>query len=185
MPVARAGRRDYLAAMAKIAGILLLAVLLAACAGPKPSLYAPKESRDGYAEESLPKGLYRVTFQGNRVTSRERAENYALYRAAELTLEKGAETFIVHDKLTERLTRVTRERAYPWGYSGFGRYHRRPYSYRATSVYESETTTFLAQLTIEPYSGAPPQEGFQSHEARAVIRRLEPQIARPPAEETP
>ncbi|NIA71956.1 hypothetical protein HBA54_25480 [Pelagibius litoralis] len=172
--------------MAKIAGLFIVAILLAACAGPQPSLYAPKESRDGYAEETLPKGLYRVSFQGNRVTSRQKTETYALFRAAELTLELGAEAFVVHDKFTERLTKVTRERAYgPWGYPRYGRYHRRPYGYGATSVVESETTTFVTTLTVEPYSGPQPEDGFQAHDARAVLTRLAAQIVRPSTEQTP
>src|SRR3546814_2827625 len=81
------------------AAFLLVTLLLAACASPQPSLYAPLAGRDGYAQEELGKGLYRVSFQGNHVTSRERTEAYALYRAAELTLELGAERFIVHDRL--------------------------------------------------------------------------------------
>src|SRR3546814_17582568 len=91
------------------AAFLLVTLLLAACASPQPSLYAPLAGRDGYAQEELGKGLYRVSFQGNHVTSRERTEAYALYRAAELTLELGAERFIVHDRLTQRSTQVTRE----------------------------------------------------------------------------
>ncbi|WP_299617799.1 hypothetical protein [Pelagibius sp.] len=166
--------------MAKLASLVLVAVLLAACAGPQPSLYAPLESGDGYAEVTLPKGLYRVTFQGNLATSRERAETYVLYRAAELTLELGAESFVVHDKLTERLTRVTRDWTYgPFGYSG---YRFRAHRYGPSNVIERETTTYRAHLTIEPFSGSPPSEGFQRHEARAVVDRLAEEIRRPPQE---
>src|SRR3546814_10431308 len=75
--------------MARTLPFVLVALLLAACSTPQPSLYAPIDDNDGYAEEELGKGLFRVSFQGNGVTSRERAEDYALYRAAELTLELG------------------------------------------------------------------------------------------------
>lgn len=166
--------------MARFAGFIVAALLVAACAGPQPSFYAPKDGRDGYVEEELPKGLYIVSFQGNSVTSRKRAEDYALYRAAELTIEMGAEAFVVHDKLTEQLTRVTRDVTYgPWGYPG---YRHRTYGYRSPRVIKRESTTFLAQLTIEPYSGPAPSEGFQRHAARAVLDRLAAEILRPPQE---
>ena len=49
-------------------------------------------------------------------------------------------------------------------------------------VVKRESTTFLAQLTIEPYSGVSPSEGFKRYEARAVLDRLAAQILRPPQE---
>ncbi len=170
--------------MARHAVLLVAAFLLAACAGPQPSFYAPKEGRDGYAEETLPKGLYKVSFQGNRVTAREQAETYALFRAAELTLELEAEAFVVHDTLIEQLTTITRDWSHdPWAYSGFSRRYRY-YSYRPLTPIERESTTYRAVLTIEPYSGAPPPEGGKRHDARAVVERLTDRVVRPPAEDS-
>ena len=158
-------------------------LLLAACASPQPSLYAPLASADGYAEEELGKGLYRVKFQGNRVTSKERTEDYALYRAAELTLQLGSERFAVHDRLTERYTKVTRDNygPYPYGYYGAGPYWRRGYtsSFYATSGFRYERTTYLAELTVEPFTGPAPEGGFKVYEAQEVIDRLARQIVRP------
>jgi hypothetical protein len=167
--------------MASRVTFLLLTLLLAACTAPQPSAYAPKASRDGYAEELLGKGLYRVSFQGNSVTSRERTEDYALFRAAELTLELGAEKFAVHDRLTERLTKVTRETYDPWGRDPFyyGRYGYRQRSFGYRPTFHSEVTTFQAELTVEPFSGPEPDGGFQVHDAAAVIARFAPQIVRP------
>ena len=156
---------------------LLLTLLLAACAAPEPSFYAPKVSGDGYAEEELGKGLYRVSFQGNHVTSKERVQNYCLYRAAELTLELGGERFAVYDKQTDQFTQVTREYYDPWGYPGYGRYGY--YRHYPGGSYQYERTTFEARLTIEPFSGAGPGGGFQVYEARAVIEQFAPQIVRP------
>lgn len=166
--------------MARMLPALLVMLLLAACAGPRPSLYAPRDGRDGYAEEALGKGLFRVTFQGNHVTSRERAENYALYRAAELTLELGAERFAVHDRLTERHTKVTREYYDPYPYDPYWRY--RPYYYRPLPHrFYDERTTYLAQITIEPFTGIAPRDVGRVYRAREVIERLAPQIERPEA----
>ncbi len=165
--------------MVRSVAVLLATLLLGACAAPQPSLYAPLAGRDGYAEEELGKGLYRVKFQGNSVTSKERAENYALYRAAELTLELGAFRFAVHDRLTERYTQVTRERYDPYPF--YGPYGYRPpyYSAYATSGFQTERTAYLAELTVEPFTGIAPRDVGKVYEADEVIRRLAPQILRP------
>lgn len=170
--------------MARISLPLLLTLLLAACAAPQPSLYAPQAGRDGYADELLGKGLYRVTFQGNAATSRERVQDYCLFRAAELTLEMGAAKFAVHDKLVERLTQVTRETYAGWGdpyYYGPG-YRYRYYRPYPPPTYQRERTTFRAQLTIEPFSGSLPGESsdaFQIYDARATYDQFAPRIERP------
>jgi hypothetical protein len=161
---------------------LLVTLMLGACAAPQPSLYAPLAGRDGYAEESLGKGLHRVYFQGNAATSRERVQDYCLYRAAELTLSLGGERFAVHDKLVERHTQVTRETYGGWGdpyyYGPHGRYYHRPYP---PPTYAREYTTFRAMLTIEPFSGPAPDGSFQVYDAGAVIQQFGPRIERPAA----
>ncbi|GAB4238707.1 MAG: hypothetical protein Tsb0032_42990 [Kiloniellaceae bacterium] len=160
----------------RVTAVLLLTLLLAACAAPQPSLYAPKASRDGYAEEVLGKGLYRISFQGNRVTSKERVQEYCLFRAAELTLELGAEKFAVHDKQTERYTKVTRESYAGWGDPHYYRYgYYRPYP---PPSYDRERTTYQAWITIEPFTGAAPG-GFQVYDARATVQQFAPRIERP------
>lgn len=166
--------------MAPRTALLLLTLLLASCTAPQPSLYAPLGGRDGYAEESLGKGLYRVTFQGNGATSKERAQNYCLYRAAELTLQMGSDRFAVHDKQTNQLTEVTRDYD-SWGYPYYGPYHRRYYRPYPGPSSQSERTTFRAMLTIEPFSGsvAPGGSAFQVYEADKVVEQFGPQIVRP------
>ncbi len=164
---------------------LLLTLLLAACAAPQPSLYAPKANRDGYADEALGKGLYQVSFQGNAETSRERVQDYCLFRAAELTLELGAEKFAVHDKLVERYTQVTRRAYDGWGDPYYyGPYDHRYRYYRPypPPTYQRERTTFRAQLTIEPFSGRLPGDGrgaFQVYDAQATYQQFAPRIERP------
>jgi hypothetical protein len=163
--------------MARHAAVLLLTLLLAACAAPQPSLYAPMAGRDGYGQEHLGKGLYRVWFQGNAATARERVQNYCLYRAAELTLELRGEGFAVHDKQTEQYTLVTREYHDDWRYRPYGRYGHYPH-YPGAGL-QRERTTFRAILTIEPFSGRAPGGGFQIYDARAVIEQFGARIERP------
>src|ERR1700730_10406328 len=64
---------------------LAAAVLLASCAAP----YAPEGLTGGCDNKELRADVLRVRFDGNGYTSKETAQTYWLYRAAELTLEKG------------------------------------------------------------------------------------------------
>ncbi|MEO1100792.1 MAG: hypothetical protein AAFW65_03005 [Pseudomonadota bacterium] len=79
--------------------ILASALVLSACAtGPSP--YAPAEnSRDkGFSEQVIETGRYRVSYKGDDA---EQARSYALLRAAEITIENGADWFRVVDAYTE------------------------------------------------------------------------------------
>jgi hypothetical protein len=71
--------------------LLLLSVLVAACATP----YQPAGLDGGYSHTRLNLNMFNVIFRGNAHTSWQTAENYALYRCAELTLESGFDYFAV------------------------------------------------------------------------------------------
>jgi hypothetical protein len=49
----------------------------------------------GYSETVLAPDTFRVNFRGNGFTSSERAQDLALLRAAELTLERGFTRFVI------------------------------------------------------------------------------------------
>lgn len=74
-----------------IRAVLLAALLCAGCA----TKYQPEGLTGGYSELQLSQDTYRISVAGNGYTSTRRAEEIALLRAAELTLEKGFERFIV------------------------------------------------------------------------------------------
>jgi hypothetical protein len=74
--------------------LISIAFTLSSCA----SKYAPMENifssnQTGYFAIPVDSSTYRVVFSGNR--SLELADRYAFYRAAELTLEKGFDYFVV------------------------------------------------------------------------------------------
>jgi hypothetical protein len=79
-----------------------LAALLLACAGQ--TVYRPAEQRgaEGYAETRLADSRYRVTFSGNGRTPAGTVQDYALLRAAELTLQQGYDWFRVTNQDIER-----------------------------------------------------------------------------------
>jgi hypothetical protein len=49
----------------------------------------------GYTQTRVGADMFNVVFQGNAHTSWQTAENYALYRSAEVALESGFDYFVV------------------------------------------------------------------------------------------
>ena len=85
--------------LSKVVVIGCTALLLAACATRTP--YQPMQKGQGYSEQKLEAGRYRVTVVGSTATPRETVENYLLYRAAELTVAAGYERFSLRDQQTD------------------------------------------------------------------------------------
>ena len=81
-----------------IASLCLIGTLgLAACATSGGSIYHPASSArgTGYSEQKLETNRFRVTFVGSDSTSAGTVQDFALLRAAELTLNMGYEWFTV------------------------------------------------------------------------------------------
>jgi hypothetical protein len=166
-----------------------VALALAACATATP--YQPlRGSSGGFSEQRIEQNRYRVSFTGNSYTSRQRVENYLLYRAAELTLANGYDTFTIVRRDTERDVDV---RTSPgWGsYSPYWRpswrYYGRPYGWRhwdpwfgdpfwADRVDIRTVTSYEAMAEIIMGRGG---TGPQTFNARAVIANLQPTIVIP------
>ncbi len=81
--------------------VLLLALTFGGCALASASGYQPSGPDGGYSELQLAPDMFRVAFQGNTYTSRERVADLALLRAAELALTNGAPYFVVLNQLRE------------------------------------------------------------------------------------
>ena len=96
------------------------ALALSACQTATP--YQPlgvrgAQSSGGYFDQQIEANRIRVGFKGNSLTSRERVERYLLFRAAELTLQRGYDWFSAVDRNTERTDRI-----YSTGVGGYGGY---------------------------------------------------------------
>lgn len=165
---------------------------LTACATATP--YQPLGTRGtsgGFAEQRIEANRYRVLFVGNDYTSRQRVENYLLFRAAELTVANGYDGFTIVRRDTERDvdTRVT-------GGSGFGPYpYWRPYwRYRgyygwrqwdpwygdpfwADRIDVRTVESYEAMAEIVMFRGR--RADVQSFDARQVIGNLRPTIVIP------
>jgi hypothetical protein len=101
-----------------VAAPVVAALMLSACATPTP--YQPRVRgatvSGGYSEQRLEENRYRVMFTGNSLTSRERVENYLLYRAAELTKQAGYDGFTIVARATDPHSYTTGYRTGPFGY---------------------------------------------------------------------
>lgn len=163
-----------------LSGLLLAAaLLLAACGSPTP--YQPVVDGFGYAEQSLETDRYRVSFSGNSLTPRETVENYLLYRAAEVTLEKGFDYFVVAEEDVERSTQ------YRTTYSGVGAPFGSVYGTRYRSRFSAgglATSTSRPINSYEAYAnivlrrGEKPSDNPEAYDARDVLARLDPTIVR-------
>jgi hypothetical protein len=75
---------------------IAIGMLSASCANFRPTPYQPIDGgRYGYSEEWVAPGEYRISVAGNDATSAEMLWHQLLYRAAEITLERGHEYFAV------------------------------------------------------------------------------------------
>ena len=93
----------------KLRHLLLAAsvAVLSACATSTPYQAASKPGGfDGFSQTMIENDRARVTFGGNSLTDRETVENYLLYRAAELAVERGFESFTLNERETEEKKRV-------------------------------------------------------------------------------
>jgi hypothetical protein len=77
--------------ISRLTVLLLLALTIAGCA----TAYKSSGITGGYRETWLAPDVVRVSFRGNGYTARERAQDFALLRASELTLSHGYSYFAI------------------------------------------------------------------------------------------
>jgi len=70
-------------------------LLVAALSGCQATHYQPAAPRDGFGEVELEGNIWRIRFMHNAFTTRETAQSYWLYRAAEVAMSKGYDGFEV------------------------------------------------------------------------------------------
>jgi hypothetical protein len=144
----------------------------------------------------LAENQYRVTFAGNRLTSREQVESSLLYRAAELTLQRGYDWFVIVDREVERQVEreVRRDPFYdPWFYRDYAYW--RPYwryygpnvgwqswypyygdPFWADRMQDRTVERFEATAEIRLGRGFMRATDVRAFDARDVIARLGPDV---------
>lgn len=186
----------------RFAGAALLALAVAACQ-VSPTPYQPASAgsraasaRYGYTDQQIEPDRYRVTFAGNSYTDRETVERYLLYRAAQLTVERGYDHFILADRDTDKKTRTYVDRPFG-GYAGFGswspywRYYGAGFGWRGWDPFWGDPffDRTIDVRTVERYEavaeivlgrGSKPQN-VRAFDARAVLQSLGPTVTAPPA----
>lgn len=186
---------------AAIAAALASATLLAACVTPTPYRPAMGQgfNRTGFSDQQIEADRFAVSFAGNSYTSRETVERYLLFRAAELTLDRGYDHFIVADRDVDKQTRTYTTPGFgnPYGgFSGFGywgpswRYYGRGFGWRGWNPYFGDPfwDRSVDVRTVERYEasaeiivgrGRKPAGNTRAFDARDVIDRLGPTIVVP------
>ncbi len=82
-------------------------VILGACATATPYQEASAPGKfDGFTQTVIENDRARVSFAGNSITDRDTVENYLLFRAAELTVERGFDYFTLQERDLEEKTRL-------------------------------------------------------------------------------
>ena len=163
--------RRHLAATGRTA-LLLCAAALAACAAASTP-YQPAANGFGFSEQQVETDRYRVQFRGNDVTARDTVESYGLYRAAELTVERGYDYFVVADRDVQRDTRYlgTTSGVGGFGYGGgFG-------GVGTTDLLPIDE--YGVVLDVKMFRGQRPDDEVQAYDAREVLRNLAGTIGRP------
>jgi hypothetical protein len=135
--------------------------LLAGCATP----YQSTGFTGGFSDTQYAPDAFRVVFRGNGYTSPERAQDFALLRASELTIQHGYTCFAIVDEndSTRTFSYTTPGHAdttaYGTGYSS-GNIYLNPYggTYSGTSsAYVNASTTYTPPQTYVFYK---PQTGL-------------------------
>lgn len=185
-------RRVFVSLMA----VFSLGAALAACetATPYQPLRPGSAESGGYGDTRLEANRFRVSFQGNSMTSRDTVETYLLYHAAELTLHEGYDWFEAVDRSTDKHVDTYADPIGPGPY-GFGwrpywRYYGGGFGWRGWDPYRGGP--FWADgvdlHTVEKYSteaeivmghGPKPEGDKRAFDAHALVANLGPKIIRP------
>jgi hypothetical protein len=124
---------------------------------------AASRSHAGFSETQIDVNRVRVAFAGKSGTSREAVETNLLYRAAETTLARGYDYFVVLEHNVE--TAMEFENSGPPGPLA-------PRRYRETARYQAVSDIVMRR-------GPRPIEAANAYDARTVQANLAAHIARP------
>ncbi len=160
------------------AALVAALLLLGACTKPTP--YAPAAGDSyGYSETKIDDDTTRIEVAGNSRTPRDLVENQLLYRAAQLAQERGAKTFVLVTRDTERNVQYWSQPAgiFPYGYGGFGfgrRYSGIGFAYAPVTTRAIDRYTMYAEARF--YEDEPPVGLEPAYNAAEVLQNLKGKI---------
>jgi hypothetical protein len=144
--------------------IAAAAALAAACASQAPAYQSRMDGgRYGYAEMLVQPNRIRISYNGDTLTPRETVETYLLYRAAETTLERGFDYFVIVAHDVDENSRIESMGARP----------------RIGGVTYREISSHNAMAEILMFETAPPLANV--YDARAVQQSLAARVTQRPA----
>ena len=158
--------------------LLALAGLLAGCGQPTP--YQPAADGYGYSEQQIEENRYRVTFAGNDLTAADTVQNYLLYRAAELTLDRGYDYFTVVDRNLDRSTAYWGTGDTHLGSGYFTRHGNYVGGLGFTTYAARPIDSYTAYADVVMFEGEKPGGEVNAYDARSVLRQLGPSIEAAP-----
>jgi hypothetical protein len=159
-----------------LATILVLLGLGACTTSPTP--YQAATGTLGYSDQQIESNRYRVSFAGNSATPLDKVQDYALYRAAELTLAHGGDYFKVVSRNTESNSGGYGGPSFGVGVGGGGSGN---VGVGVSSILGGGYAqgNYTVTMDILTFQGTKPANETDAYDAHEVVRRLEPTIQRP------
>lgn len=133
----------------------------AAFAESRSTRYQPSfasDSRSGYSETQIDTNRVRVSFTGEPGTDRESVESNLLYRAPELTMQRGYDWFSVIDHSVEENMETIR---------------RGPPAPPVGPLAKKQVSRYQAVSEIVLHKGVKPAEQTNAYEARVIQANLQ------------
>jgi hypothetical protein len=159
---------------------LALLVVLVACTSPTP--YRAATDDTGYRDQQIETNRFRVSFTGNSATPLGRVQDYALYRAAELTVANGFDYFRVASRSTDTQGGVVSGPSVGFGVGGGTGGGGGGVGIGLSSIlgggYPQGSTV---SMDIVMFRGEKPADDQNAYDAHQVLRRLAPTVQAPPA----
>ncbi len=164
-------RNSGRAAFAALA-LLLAAAPLAGCA----TAYGKETWSGGFSETQLAEGKWSVLFSANGYTNDETTQTYWLYRAAQLTIEKGYDGFTITTAMNLASVDLPHEppgdpRVIRAGHGGGVTYH---YVYVPSGGYDTYKPALRG--TIQMLRGPVTEKALKTYDAHRLAEALTPII---------
>ena len=136
--------------MKRIISLAAIIVLTSGCA----TTYQQKGFTGGFTETQLSQDTYRVTFEGNAKTSKDRATDFVLLRSAELTKKSGYSYFVIvdadnsvtHSTYTTPTQTVTTGSVYGNQYGVYGQANSQTYGGQTYILSKPRTSNTIVML---------------------------------------
>lgn len=137
---------------------LIMAVLLCSCA----TKYQRRGWSGGYSDQQLQKNIFRVSTDLNKFSSKDRAEDFTMYRACEVTLKNGYDYFIITDSENTTTTSISgSSKSADYGY------------HRETTLSVGSAIKPGRMIIIKTFKGTKPKNNVNAYNARELMGYLE------------